>query len=269
MPELPDVENYRRYLDRHARRRVVKEVDIPDRRVLRKLPASRFRQRVLAARMMSTRRHGKHLLVALDKGGWITFHFGMTGAFAYGAERSEAPAYVRLRFVFSNGDYFAYTDPRKLGHIGFAEDADEFIAGQKLGPDALDPKFTLPAFQDLLASARGNAKSFLMDQSQIAGVGNIYADEILFQARIHPEAPVRQLSKDQTARLHGDLRRVLKIAIARGAGSENFIDRLPASYLLRHRDKDGHCPRCSTAIQTLRMSGRTSYFCPRCQRLGR
>jgi formamidopyrimidine-DNA glycosylase len=269
MPELPDVENYRRYLDRHARRQVVKEVDILDRQVLRKLPASRFRRHVLGARMMSTRRHGKYLLVALDKAGWITFHFGMTGALAYGAAAGERPAYTRLRFDFSNGCYLAYTDPRKLGHIGYAEDADRFIADEKLGPDALDPKLTLTAFRELLRSARGNAKSFLMDQSRIAGVGNIYADEILFQARIHPEMPVRQLGPEQSARLYRDLRRVLKIAIARGAGSENFIDRLPASYLLRYRQKGGHCPRCGTEIQTLRMSGRTTYFCPRCQQLGR
>ena len=269
MPELPDVENYRRYLERHARRQLVKEIDIPDRRVLRKLPASRFRQRVLDARMTATRRHGKHLLVALDKGGWITFHFGMTGALVYGAGGSAAPAYARLGFRFSNGSYLAYIDSRKLGHIGFAEDADQFVAAEKLGPDALDPKLTLAAFRELLASSRGNAKSFLMDQSRMAGVGNIYADEILFQARIHPEMPVRQLKPEQTARLYASLRRVLRISIARGAGSENFVDRLPVNYLLRHRDKGDHCPRCGSTIQTLRMAGRTAYFCPRCQHLRR
>ncbi|HZT18040.1 MAG TPA: DNA-formamidopyrimidine glycosylase family protein [Dongiaceae bacterium] len=267
MPELPDVENYRFYLDRHAKRQTIRGVEVIDARVLRRLSGPAFRRRVVGARMGESRRHGKHLLVALDKGGWVTFHFGMTGALAAYGGQDERPAYARLSFDFGNGRSLAYTDPRKLGHMGFVEDADRFIAEEKLGPDALAKSLTLKRFRELIAGGRGHVKSLLMDQSRIAGIGNLYADEILFQARLHPELPVSRLTPDEVARLYRDMRRVLKIAVARGAGSEDFLDRLPASYLLRHRGKDERCPRCGGPIQALRMGGRTAYLCPRCQSL--
>ena len=267
MPELPDVENYKRYLDRHARQQVISGIAVADDRLLGKLSPTRLRRRVVGAQLVSSRRHGKHLLAALDTGGWMTFHFGMTGALAYVEASAEPPPYARLSLAFSNGRSLAFTDPRKLGRVGLADDADRFIAEENLGPDALDPKLSLARFRDIVAGGRGNAKSLLMDQSRIAGIGNIYADEILFQARIHPEKPLRRLTSPEVARLHADLRRVPKIAIARGAGSESFIDKLPASYLLRHRRKGDRCPRCGGPIETLRMAGRTSYFCPRCQSL--
>jgi formamidopyrimidine-DNA glycosylase len=105
----------------------------------------------------------------------------------------------------------------------------------------------------------------LMDNTLIAGIGNIYADEILFQARLHPKTAVTSLSDRQCAELFAQIKAVLKLAIECGAGAEQFLDRLPDHYLLPHRDKSGKCPRCGAAIATLKSGGRTSYFCPRCQ----
>jgi formamidopyrimidine-DNA glycosylase len=267
MPELPDVESDKRLLDHQARRQVIRRVEVGDGRILRKLSAAEFKRRVLGRRILSSRRHGKHLLAALDQNGWITLHFGMTGALVTCAAEGAPPPFTRLRLDLSGGKSLCYTDPRRLGHIGMAEDADSFIATEKLGPDALDPKLTLARFRAIIAAARGSAKSVLMDQSRIAGVGNIYADEILFQAGLHPELPIRHLNEAAVARLYRALRRVLKEAIARGAGSEHFADRMPASYLLRHRHPGGRCPRCAGTIATLRLGGRTTYYCPRCQPL--
>ena len=106
-----------------------------------------------------------------------------------------------------------------------------------------------------------------MDQSRIAGIGNTYGDEILFQARLHPELPIRHLDAEDVTRLYRAMRRVLKEAITRGAGSENFVDHLPASYLLRHRHPGGRCPRCGGPIALLRVGGRAAYYCPHCQPL--
>ena len=267
MPELPDVENDRRLLDRQARRKVIRAVEVTDDRTLRKLSQAEFKRRTVGRRILSSRRHGKHLLVALDKGGWITLHFGMTGALVPCAPQGEAPAFTRLRLELSGGGSLCYTDPRRLGHIGLAEDADQFIAAEKLGPDALDPKLTLARFRALVEAARGNAKSVLMDQSRIAGIGNSYGDEILFQARLHPELPIRHLDAADVTRLYRAMRRVLKEAITRGAGSENFVDHLPASYLLRHRHPGGRCPHCGGPIALLRIGGRAAYYCPHCQPL--
>jgi len=267
MPELPDVENDRRLLDRQARRKVIRTVEVTDERVLRKLSPSEFKRRTIGHRIVSSRRHGKHLLVALDKGGWITLHFGMTGALVPCASEGEPPPFTRLRLELSGGGSLCYTDPRRLGHIGLTEDADQFVAGEKLGPDALDPKLTAARFRAIIEAARGNAKSVLTDQSRIAGIGNIYADEILFQAGLHPELPIRRLDAADVTRLYRAMRRVLKEAIARGAGSENFVDRLPASYLLRHRHPGGRCPRSGGPIAMLRIGGRAAYYCPHCQPL--
>lgn len=267
MPELPDVEGDKRLLDHQARRQFIRGVEVEDRRILRKLSAAEFKRRVVGRRILSSRRHGKHLLAALDHNEWITLHFGMTGALVACAAEGAPPPYTRLRLDLSGGTSLCYTDPRRLGHVGLAEDAERFIATEKLGPDALDPKLTLARFRAIIAAARGSAKSVLMDQRRVAGVGNTYADEILFQARLHPELPIRRLDEAAVARLHRAMRRVLKEAIARGAGSEHFADRLPASYLLRHRHPGGRCPRCGGPIATLRLGGRTTHYCPRCQPL--
>lgn len=267
MPELPDIENDRRLLDRQARRKIIRAVEVADDRVLRKLSPAEFRRGTIGRRIVSSRRHGKHLLVGLDKGGWITLHFGMTGALVACKSESELPPFTRLRLGLSGGSALCYTDPRRLGHIGLAEDADQFIAAERLGPDALDPRLTLARFRTIVEGARGNAKSVLMDQSRIAGIGNTYGDEILFQARLHPELPIRHLDAAAITRLYRAMRRVLKEAVARGAGSENFVDHLPASYLLRHRQTGGHCPRCGGPIAMLRIGGRAAYYCPRCQPL--
>jgi len=109
-------------------------------------------------------------------------------------------------------------------------------------------------------------KSALMDQSLMAGIGNIFADEILFQARVHPATKLDRLEKAEIERLYRAIKDVLETAIAHGAGSEQFLDRLPAGYILPQRKKGGRCPRCGAEIECLKIGGRTSYFCPRCQR---
>jgi formamidopyrimidine-DNA glycosylase len=265
MPELPDVELYRRYLDEHALRQTIGDVVVNDARILGGLPAHAFVIRLSGNRFEECRRQGKHLLVRLQRDGWLTLHFGMTGGLVYFREDAEDPPYDRVRFDFEGGQHLAYVNRRMLGHVGLADDADEFIRAQELGCDALDPAFDLAAFNRAIEGRRRDIKSVLMDQTLIAGIGNIYADEILFQARLHPKAAVAALSNRQRAALFRQIKAVLATAIECGAGAEQFLERLPAGYLLPHRDKGCKCPRCGAAIATLKGGGRTSYFCPRCQ----
>jgi len=266
MPELPDVENYRRYLQQRAMRLPITNVQIADVRVLDGVSEQRFKQCLTGARFSSAQRHGKHLLVHLDSGIWLTMHFGMTGALSFFEDAKSDSRHHRVRFDFDRDRHLAYTDRRLLGRLGLAEngEADVFINSHGLGPDALDPKLTLAKFRDALRGA-GAAKAALMDQGRIAGIGNLYADEILFQAKIHPRTPIAALNSQQTGGLYRAMRQVLKTAIAHSAGSENFSERLPEAYLLRHRDKDGMCPRGHGPLQTLRFYGRTAYYCPDCQ----
>jgi formamidopyrimidine-DNA glycosylase len=265
MPELPDVELYKRYLDEHALRQRIEHVAVGDARILGELSARAFAATLRSNRFEGSRRHGKHLLVRLERAGWLTLHFGMTGSLAYFRKGEDDPPYDRVRFDFEGGAHLAYVNRRMLGRVGLTEDADAFIRAEGLGPDALDPAFDLAAFSAALSGRRRDVKSVLMDQGLIAGIGNIYADEILFQARLHPKTAMTSLDDRQRAALFKQVKAVLKTAIERGAGAEQFLERLPRHYLLPQRGKGGKCPRCGAAIATLKSGGRTSYFCPRCQ----
>jgi formamidopyrimidine-DNA glycosylase len=265
MPELPDVELYKRYLDQHALRQTIERVAVNDARILGDLSARTFVARLTDNRFEDSRRHGKHLLVQLRRDGWLALHFGMTGNLVYFQDTADDPPYDRVRFDFEGGRHLAYVNRRMLGRVGLAEDAARFIQAEELGPDALAPAFDLEAFTRAMAGRRRDVKSVLMDQALVAGIGNIYADEILFQARLHPQTPVTSLDEEGRALLFRQIKQVLETAIACGAGAEQLLERLPDDYLLPHRDKGGKCPRCGGPIATLKVAGRTSYYCPRCQ----
>lgn len=267
MPELPDVELYRRRIDAAALQRDIADVEVLDARILDGVAPDRFRRVLRGNRLEATRRHGKHLLVRLARDGWLTLHFGMSGeAVAYGAD-DPAPRFTRIRFDFAAGAHLAYISRRMLGRVGLADDAESFIAAHGLGPDALDPGFDAAALHRLLSGRRKDVKAVLMDQGALAGIGNIFADEILFQARLHPRTPAQNIDQPKARRLHQTMREVLEKAIERGAGSEQFVERLPATWLLPHRRKDAPCPAgCGGTVATLKSGGRTTYFCPSCQR---
>ena len=264
MPELPDVENYRRYLVRHALKQRIARVHVGDRRALR-VPAAELQRRLKGHSLKRTRRHGKHLLVDVD-GGWLTMHFGMTGHLDYFDNLSEEPASDRVRFDFANGKHLGFVDARLLGRVGFTDDADEFLAERQLGPDALSKELDAKAFAARLEGRRGGLKAALMDQSVVAGIGNLYADEILFQAKLHPLTPVQQLSAADRKRIHKIMRDVLETGIKSGAGTEGLYKRLPKSYLIPRRKAGAECPRCASKVKMITAVGRTTYFCPKCQR---
>jgi formamidopyrimidine-DNA glycosylase len=263
VPELPDVELYKRYLDGRALHQKIARVVVSDARILGDLAEADFVARLKGNRLEDSRRHGKHLLVRLARGGWLTMHFGMTGALCWFGKADDDPPYDRVRLEFERNS-LAYVNRRMLGRIGLTGDADAFIEAEGLGPDALDPAFDLAAFSAAL-DGRRDVKSVLMDQALIAGIGNIYADEILFQARLHPKTPAKSLGKAKRKALFDRMREVLRTAIDGGAGAEQFLERLPKSYLLPQRHEGGVCPRCGRKLATLKAAGRTSYYCKHCQ----
>ena len=265
MPELPDVELFRRYLDRTCNGRIVRRVAINDPRILAGAASKGFATGLEGARIVASRRHGKHLLVGLAPAGWITMHFALTGALKHWEGAEAEPPYTRIRFDFADGHHLAYVDVRRLGAVGLVEDADSFIAAERLGPDALDPRFDLAAFERAVSARKRDIKAVLMDQTVIAGIGNIYSDEILFQAGIHPKVRTDRLDPDARKRLFREVKRVLETAVERGSGAELSPDALPPSFLLPQRKKGGHCPRCGGDIGTTKFTGRTAYYCPHCQ----
>jgi formamidopyrimidine-DNA glycosylase len=265
MPELPDVELYKRVLDEHGLGHVVAHVAVPDPGSLEGATAATLQRRLKGRRLSGSSRHGKVLFAEFENAMTLAMHFGTNGSLQAVPGGTGEPASTRLLFEFGGGERLAYVNPRRIGHVCVIDDAQAFIASQELGPDVLDTSFDETAFGAALAKRRQAIKAVLMDQARMAGIGNTYADEILFQARVSPGVIAQSLAADARHRLFSAVKRVLRTAIDRGAGAEDFIDRLPKGFLLPERHAGGHCPRCGSKLTIDRRGGRTSYHCPKCQ----
>jgi formamidopyrimidine-DNA glycosylase len=259
VPELPDVEVFKRYVDATALHQTIARVDVYDAKILRGTSKRSLEKSLRKRKFQRTDRHGKYLGLQLDSEPWLVLHFGMTGEPRYFKNEGTTPKHTRLRVSFSNGYHLAYVNQRRLGTVQLADDFARFVSRQGLGPDAL--AFDRQAFGDLFSASRGTVKTLLMKQEAIAGVGNIYADEALFQAGIHPTTRPAQLDEKTIGRLYQALRHVLRTAIDRQVDPGAF----PKSWLLPRREKDGRCPRSHGPLKLLKVSGRTTYFCPKCQ----
>jgi formamidopyrimidine-DNA glycosylase len=259
MPELPDVEVYKQYLDATSLHHRIRDIDVDaaGRRMLRGVSTHDLHAALVGHELAQTRRHGKHLFARITGGGWLRLHFGMTGDLRYFKHDGAKPAHTRLRFDFINGYHLAFIDVRMFGAIGLVDDVDAFIAAERLGPDAryLDAA----GFRNAVAGHRGPIKSTLMDQQVLAGLGNVYTDEVLFAAHVDPRARTDDLDDATLRKLHRATRTVLEQAI----DARVELDRFPRSFLLRHRGGDETCPRCGRRLQHLRIGGRTTYYCPR------
>jgi formamidopyrimidine-DNA glycosylase len=270
MPELPDVEIFKRYLDATSLHQRITSVDVRNAYVLKDVSVRELARQLKGHRFESSRRHGKHLFVCVDEDLWLRLHFGMTGSLQYFKHAEQAPPpssaevsagrYARVVFVFANNYRLAFDDQRMFGEIALIKKVDEFLKKRGLGPDALE--IDLAEFKNVLAKHRGAVKSILMNQKLIAGIGNIYADEILFRARIHPATQVSVLKDKTVAKLFRAARYILKKAIEAKADA----DLMPKSWLLPHRGKGGKCPRCGRELKSSTIGGRTAWFCSHCQK---
>ena len=191
---------------------------------------------------------------------YARLHFGMTGFLRYFKGEEKAPPHTRVLFVFEKHHRLAFDDQRQFGQIGLLKDVDEFLKKHALGPDALE--IDLGKFRNILGKRRGAVKSILMNQRLIAGIGNIYADEILFRARIHPATEIARLSGDALTKLFRATHYILEKAITAKAD----VNQTPKSWLLPHRGKGGKCPRCGRGLRSSRIGGRTAWFCAHCQK---
>jgi formamidopyrimidine-DNA glycosylase len=259
MPELPDVESFKRYLDATSLHQRIVDVDARSAYVLKGVSGRELARKLKRRSFQSSRRHGKHLFVRADDK-WLRLHFGMTGSLHYFKGKEKVPPHTRVLFVFAKDHRLAFDDQRKFGEVGLVKDVDDFLKQRGLGPDALD--VDLMQFKGILTKHRGTVKSILMNQKFIAGIGNIYADEILFRARMHPATEVSRLGSKALTKLFRATRYVLKKAIEAKAN----VDLMPQSWLLPHRGRRGKCPRCGRELKSSRIGGRTAWFCAHCQK---
>ncbi|MEJ2009052.1 MAG: DNA-formamidopyrimidine glycosylase family protein [Acidobacteriota bacterium] len=256
MPELPDVEIFRQYLDSTSLHQQVQKVVFLNRDILWRISPAKFRSILDGKQFQGSARHGKYAFAGLDGNGYLGFHFGMSGSLKYFKAGDEIPVHTRMLIRFVNGYYLAYVSVRKLGKLFIAKDVGTFIGEQQLGPDAL--AIDTRAFQSIFQNRRGSVKTALMNQQVLAGLGNIYTDEILFQSGIHPTRKCSQVSGKEWKLVHHTMRTVLNAAIKKRAQPERF----PASYLTSHRNAGEDCPRCGTQLEIMKVGGRTTYFCP-------
>lgn len=261
MPELPEVEIYRRHVERHALNQRIVDVRVLDRRILRGTTAAALRRALTGRRFVATRRHGKHLFVSSTGGSWLYLHFGMTGDIHY-YEGNEEPRFSKVIFDFSKRHHLSFEDARLFGAVSLIDDPDDFIRARRLGSDPFEPHYRSTTFRNALRPKKGAIKSLLMSQTVVAGLGNLYVDEILYQTSIHPLRRVTQLDDREASSLFRVMRRVLRMAIERGEDGRP----LPSSFLLPHREEDTPCPRCGAPIRRAVVAGRTTYFCSGHQR---
>lgn len=220
-------------------------------------------EQLAGCQFQQSARHGKYLFIQLSRGPWLVLHFGMTGGLVFARGQRRAPISTQLLISFADGSCLSYHSQRKLGTIGLTPELDDFLRLKRLGPDALHPRLTAVRLAQLFKGTRRSVKSALLNQHLLAGIGNLYADEILFQAGIHPLARTGSLKASHLRHLSYAVTHVLNLAIARRADP----GRMPATWLLPRRPQ-GQCPRCHRCLGRFTIAGRTTYSCDHCQRRG-
>ncbi|GAA4008514.1 DNA-formamidopyrimidine glycosylase [Hymenobacter fastidiosus] len=269
MPELPEVETYRRFLDEIILHQPITAFEVRDAHVLG-TDEDTLRRNLVGQQVTATRRIGKNCFLELSNGTALALHFGMTGDVGAYRDDHDAPRFTRAALHLADGLRVAFIDPRKFGRIRHTGSVAQYQQAKKLGPDALD--VTAAHLQQVLGSKKSMIKPLLLDQSVTAGLGNWIVDEVLFQARIHPERRSNTLLAKEFKAIHAAIQLVLTTAITHEATYRRF----PASFLIHAREWDTSatpgteqhhcCPRHSkTEIAKSYVGGRATYICPRCQ----
>ena len=270
MPELPEVETICRQLEPELEGRRIERLEVLDPRWCRPAPPARLEAAVSGRTIERLGRRGKYLLLGLDGGQTLVMHLRMTGNLVLG-ERSTSARHLRARFALDDGREVWFSDPRCFGEAFLIDDAGLGARFARLGIEPLSEAFTAAALGEIAAGRRVPLKSFLLDQSGVAGVGNIYADEALFRARLHPLSPAGSTRPEH----HGALRDAVVAALEAGidgggASIDDYRDgrgrkgRMQDEFLVHTRQGEP-CPRCEGTIARIVVSGRSTYFCPGCQ----
>jgi formamidopyrimidine-DNA glycosylase len=261
MPEAPDVQIYCDYFNQHARNKKIRHVDVENTKVLKQISIKRLQQWLKGKKFQKATRHGKYLIVPVSDKNHLVLHFGMTGFLRYYPEQEEPPSHARVVFQFSNQHSLAYVNQRLLGKVFKIDAWENWQQQNNLGTDLRD--ITQADFLRMIGQKQGSIKSALMDQAMITGIGNIYSDEILFQAGIHPKTKCQDLTPPQLKKLYSKSQTVFEAAVKSNAQPQE----MPKRFMLPHRDTDQKCPKSHGSLDHAKISGRTSYFCPKCQKL--
>ena len=272
MPELPEVETIRRQLAPQVEGRVIEKIEILDPRWTRPWALGEAETEVSGARIESLTRAGKYLIWTLSGDRYLLMHLRMTGALLL--DPVAEPPHTRVRFALDGGSRLVYVDPRRFGtgHLLHGASARDGYLAARLGVEPFTEEFTVEHLRSAGEGRLAPIKAFLLDQRRVAGIGNIYADEALFRARVHPLRATGSLTRAQWQRLHAGIKDALSAGIeAKGASIDDFrhIDGAQGAFqdrFLVHRRAGKPCPVCGRTIRKLVVGGRGTYVCERCQR---
>lgn len=269
MPELPEVETTKNELSPHLVGHRIAGVTLLWEGIVRQPSAAEFRSRLVGQGITGMARYGKYLVLDLTGSQVLILHMKMTGSLLLKPAATEPEKFIRAILHLSNGSEVHFRDPRKFGVMWLVSDKNTVIG--KLGPDPLKASFTPVRLTRLLANRTAPIKALLCDQGVIAGIGNMYADEALFGARIHPLRVAGGLSPEEIGRLHRAIRQVLRAGLrTKGASTDTYIrpsgeiGTAHLSFKVAHRGGEP-CPVCGTTIERIPIRNRGSYFCPQCQ----
>jgi formamidopyrimidine-DNA glycosylase len=288
MPELPEVETVCRQLEPELEGHRIESLEVLDARWCRPMPPGELEAAMSGRTIERLGRRGKYLLLGLDGKQTLVMHLRMTGNLVlaegedkldpsagmrlYEGERSTSERHLRARFVLDDGRELWFTDPRRFGEALLLDD-DALAAhfASRLGMEPLSDEFTPEALGEIAASRTAPLKSFLLDQKGVAGVGNIYADEALFRARLHPLSPAGSMKPEHLEALRDAVVAALEAGIDGGGASiDDYRDgrgekgRMQDEFLVHTREGEP-CPRCEGTVERIVVSGRSTYFCPSCQ----
>lgn len=272
MPELPEVETIKRQLSRKIKGKKIKAVEIRLPKLVR-TDLKEFKKKIKGAKIKEVKRRAKLVMLELDNGYSLVIHLKLTGQLIYQKPKTK---HTHLIYTFTDGSKLNHNDMRQFGYVKLikTDKIEELMVKQeKYGPEPLQKSFTLKLFQELLKKKpKAKIKPLLMDQTFVAGLGNIYSDEVLFFAQVRPDRIVKTLKEKEIRKIYQGIKKILKAAISRhGTSSDTYLDTagqkgkyLPLLKIYQRTDQP--CFGCQTKIKRIKMGGRSAHFCPQCQK---
>jgi formamidopyrimidine-DNA glycosylase len=273
VPELPEVETTLNDLKPAVVGRQIRNVDVLSPATIAEPAGEIFRRGLIGRKVINISRRGKHLVFQLDNSQFWIVHLRMTGSLLLKPSTEAPEKYVRIIIYLDNGTAIHFRDVRRFGRMWLVRDKNKIIG--KLGPEPLEAEFTPEVLANILDNRKVAVKGLLLDQTLIAGIGNMYADEALYYARIHPLRPVNSLTKGEIKRLHSAIQKVLLEGINnKGASTETYIrpggtkGEAHLQFQVAHQ-KGKECPVCGGPVERIEVHQRGTFFCPRCQKLAK
>lgn len=256
MPELPEVNTFQQYFDQTTLHQRIEEVLVHDDKIIQQMSGEAFIDKLTHRTFTGSYRRGKYLFGKIDNGHHLLLHFGMTGDLKYYSEEEDRPRHERFAFRFANGYFLGFDCPRKFAKIRYIEDLGAYLAAIGLGEDA--QRISEADFLQKMEGKKSSIKGFLLNQSQLAGIGNLYADEICFQTQVHPASIVDHIDLAKRIEIYQKMQEVLQFAIAQKVHYKAY----PENWFWEWRKEGATAPHGRGLVESSKIAGRTTYFCP-------